>query len=30
MGETLWGTEQTSGHLYLRPTEILVRRGASL
>ena len=30
MGETLWGTEQTSGHLYLGPTEILVRRSASL
>jgi maltooligosyltrehalose trehalohydrolase len=30
MGETLWGAEQTSGHLYLSPTEILVRHGASL
>jgi maltooligosyltrehalose trehalohydrolase len=29
-GETLWGTEHTSGHLYLSPAEILVRRGAAL
>jgi maltooligosyltrehalose trehalohydrolase len=28
-GETLWGTEQGSGQLYLSPTEILVRRGAA-
>jgi maltooligosyltrehalose trehalohydrolase len=28
-GETLWGAEQGSGQLYLGPTEILVRRGAS-
>jgi maltooligosyltrehalose trehalohydrolase len=27
-GETLWGADQTSGHLYLSPTEILVRRGS--
>jgi len=27
-GETLWGAEHTSGHLYLSPAEILVRRGA--
>jgi len=27
-GETLWGAQQTSGHLYLSPTEIIVRRGA--
>jgi maltooligosyltrehalose trehalohydrolase len=29
-GETLWGAEHTSGHLYLSPTEIFVRRGAAL
>jgi maltooligosyltrehalose trehalohydrolase len=30
MGETLCRAEQTSGHLYLSPAEILVRRGAAL
>jgi maltooligosyltrehalose trehalohydrolase len=29
-GETLWGAEHTSGHLYLSPAEILVRRSAAL
>jgi hypothetical protein len=28
-GETLWGSEQTFGRLYLSPTEILARRGAT-
>jgi len=29
-GETLWGAQHASGHFYLSPTEIIVRRGADL